>query len=367
MNLFSKLFRRVVSAKDKNGTGSSNVVELGTQMAQASAAQRRHEKTHAPPNSPLAALRYSSIENRLWRWVDSPIDSRIETIVTDFAALGEVERNSVRDSLSMDDFYTLLTFARRRALAVLRGSEATQIEPAFVSIAMIDLDRIDWRDLLMAGSLVCYAGERIGAPVADLVSRRIQLAEPKTAQALKRQRTTRIDLAQSCGFREVRTSEGVALFDTQYEHFSPRADLERIAFESALALENSGYEIEDISLASDLPLTWLNARDGSAIAKMARSLSGCVSIHGAARADPAPRSSGQSLLVFLGEAASETDAREIAAAAENTSSSQRAELGLASRQVFAVVIQHSWMADTPPMENAHSLERLRGVFERLLH
>jgi hypothetical protein len=367
MNVFSKLIRRLMSAEDKKGTGSSGAVEIGTQMAQASAAQRRHEETHGAPNSPLAALHYSSIESRLWRWVDSPIDSRIEPLVTDFALLGEAERDSVRNSLSMDDFYTLMTFARRRALAVLRGRGARQIEPAFVSIAMIDLERVDWRDLLVATALLRYAGERIGAPVANLVSRTIQLAEPKIAEALMTQRTTQIDLAESCGYREVRTSDGVALFDTGYEHFSPREDLERIAFESAVALENNGYEIEGISVASDLPLTWLNGRDGSAIARRARNLSGCVAIHGVPRADPAPRSSGQSLLVFLGEAASEKDAREIAAAAQNASSSQRTELGLASRRICAVIIQHSWMADSPPMENARSLERLRGVFERLLN
>jgi hypothetical protein len=339
MNPFSKLFRGKVAARDKNDTGSSAVVEIGTQMAQASAAQRRHEETHGAPNSGLNDLRYSSIESRLWRWVDSPIDSRIESLVTDFAALGEAERNSVRNSLSMDDFYTLFTFARRRALAVLRGSEAPQIEPAFVSLAMINIERVDWRDLLMANSLVCYAGERIGAPVADLVSRTIQLSEQRTAEALMRQRTTRIDLAQSCGYREVRTSEGVALFDTGYEHFSPQADLERVAFESAVAFENNGYEIEDISLASDLPLTWLDGSDGSTIARIARSLSGCVAIHGVPRADPAPQSSGQSLLVFLGEAASESDAGEIAAAAENASNSQKTELGLASRRIFAVIVE----------------------------
>lgn len=350
----------------KNGTGRSGTVELGAEIAQAMAAQRRHEETHGAPNSPLADLRYSSIEHRLWRWVDSLIDGRIEPVVTDFATLGEAERNSVRDSLSIDDFYTLFTFARRRALAALRGN-STQIEPAFVSLAMIDLERVDWRDLLMANSLLCYAGERIGAPVADLLRRSAHLAERKTAEALKGQRTAGIDLAASCGYREVRTSEGVALFDTSYEHFSPEADLERIAFDSAVALESNGYEIEDISLASDLPLTWLNGREGSAIAKMARSLSGCVVIHGIPRADPAPESSGQSLRVFLAEAASESDARQIAAAAENASGSQRTELGLALGRICAVIIQHSWIADTPPMEDERSLERLRGVFERLLN
>jgi hypothetical protein len=356
----------MADAKDKNGTEPSGVVEIGTQMAQASAAQRRHEEVHGALKSPLAGLRYSSIENRLWRWVDSPTDDRIEPVVTDFSVLGEGERNSVRNSLSMDDFYTLFAFAQRRALAVLRGGEARQIEPAFISLAMVDLDRIDWRDLLVTNSLLCYAGERSGAPVADLVSRTIQLAERKTADALMTQRTARIDLAASCGFREVPTSEGVALFDTGYERFSPNADLERIAFESAVALEENGYEIEDISLASDLSLAWLDGSDGSSIARMARRLSGCVSIHGLPRADPDPMSSGQALLVFIGEAASEADAREIAAAAENASSLQQTELGVASRRLCAVIIQWSWMADTPPMESARSLERLRGVFERLL-
>lgn len=360
----SALARKMTDAKNKNGTDSSGAIILGTQVAQASAAQQRHEETHGAPNSPLAHLSYSARENRLWLWGDSPIDSRIESAVTDFAALGEAERNSVRDSMSMDDFYTLLAFAGRRALAVLRGGEA--IEPAFFSLAMVDFDRVDWRDLIVTNSLVCYAGGRSGAPVADLVSRTTQLAERKTAEALKKQPSRRINLAKSCGYREVRTSEGVALFNTGYEHFSPQADLERIAFNIAVALDNEGYEIEDISLASDLPLTWLNAGEGSAIAKMARGLSGCVAIHGIPRADPAPRSSGQSIRVFLGEAASERDAREIAAAADDASGSQRTELGLASREIFAVIIQHSWIVDTPPMEDAHSLERLRGVVEPLL-
>jgi hypothetical protein len=367
MNLLHKLIRRRVPAEDNNRTQSSGSVELGIQMAQATAAQKRHEETHGVPNSPLDDLLYSNSELRLWRWVDSPLDSRMVLAVTDFAGLPEAERDAVRDSLTMDDFYTIFAFARRRALTVLRGSEPIQIEPAFLSLAMVDFERVDWRDFAMTNSLLCYAGDRVGAPVADFTSRAIKLAEWKTAEVIARQRTTRIDLAGSCGFREVRTSEGVELFDTGYEHFSPQADLERIGFEIAVALENNGYEIEGISLASDLPLTWLDSGEGSAIARMARSLSGCVAIHGVPRADPAPRSSGQSLRVFLAEAATESDARQIAAAAENASSSQKTEIGLASRRVCAAIIQHSWVADTPPMEDAHSLERLRGVVEPLLN
>lgn len=349
-----------------DGQRPSGAIEIGTQMAQASAAQRRHEEKHGALTSPLADLRYSAIESRLWRWVDSPIDCQVEQIVTGYAGLSEAERQFARDCLSMDDFYTLYTFARRRALAVLRSGEAKQIESAFISMAMIDIERIDWRDHIFLHSLVCYVGERSGAPVADLSRRSIQLAENESAQALKRQPIFQINLAETCGLRAVCTSEGVALFDTDYKDFSPEADLKRIAFESAVVLEENGYQIDSISLASDLPLVWLEGDARSALPKMVRKLSGCVAIHGVPSADPAPMSSGQSLLVFIGEAASETDAFEIATAAQNASNSNRTELGVASRRIFAVVIQHSWMADTPPMENAHSLEWLRCVFERVL-
>ena len=352
--------------KDESGKESVGTVVLGTELAQASAAQRRHVGTHGALKSPLADLQYSSREARLWRWVDSSTDDRIEAVVWHFAMLDEAGRNLLRISLSMDDFYTLLSFARRCALATLRGRDAKLIEAAFVSLAMIDLERVDWRDLLTANFLLSYSGERMGAPVADLVRRTIELAEPNCAEALRGQRITRINLAKSCGYREVRTAEGLALFQTDYHPFAPRADLESIAFESALALEENGYEIEDVNLATDLPLTWLASSEDSAVATTVRRLSGCVSIHGRPRADPAPDSSGQALLVFIGESASEADAREIAAAAENATSSQRTELGVASRELCAVVIQWSWMMDTLPMEDKPSLERLRGLVERLL-
>ena len=92
-------------------------------------------------------------------------------------------------------------------------------------------------------------GQSLGLPVASLLSRAAQLAEPQTAKALLGDRASQIDLAKSCGYREVRTPEGAALFETGYEHFAPEADLIRLAFESALALDAEGYEISNVEVA----------------------------------------------------------------------------------------------------------------------
>ena len=349
------------------GRKSQKTVVIGKQLADAMAAQGRHSEAMGDQRSPLASLSYSTKESRLWRWTDSPVDYGIQAVVADFAELDEaVERNSLRDSLTLDDFYTLLTFARRCALASLRCGDAGRIETAFTGLAMIELKRIDWRDLLTASALVRYAGQSLGLPVASLLSRAAQMAEPQTAKALLGNRESRIDLAKSCGYREVSTAEGAALFETGYDHFAPKADLIRLAFESALALDVEGYEISSVEVARDLPLIWLSANEDSPIAKIVQEFSGCVSIGGLPRADPAPNASGQSLLVFVAEATSEENARAVAAAAEASSSPLRTQLGLASGQLCAVIIQWSWMADTPPLEDIRSLKRLRPVFERLL-
>jgi hypothetical protein len=348
------------------GARPAETFAIGTQMAQANAAQQRHAEVQGSFPSPMANLRYSNLEGRAWRWAKSPTDGAIEAIVADFAGLDPAQRSALRDSLTMDDFYTLLTFARSCALSTLRSGEPAKIEPAFMAIAMIERERIDWRDLLVANRLLRYAGQRQGVSVKNFVGRAIKLAEPQTAEALRQDSSGQIDLAESCGYREVSTSEGVALFRTGYEPYSPKADLTGIAFDIAVALEGNGYKVEDIMTATDLPLTWLGSRDGSAIAEVVRRFSGCILINGVPGADPEPVSSGQSLLVFLAEAASEADAKAVAAAAENSTDSLRTQIGVASGRLCAVIIQHSWMANTPPVENKHALERLRGLVERLL-
>lgn len=347
------------------GRHSDEPYVIGTQMAAASAAQQRHEKAHGQLPSPVRHLSYSATECRLWRWSDSPVDSLIETKVATFAGLGDAERNSMRDRLSMDDFYTLLTFTRRCVLAALRNGDASKLEPAFAALAMIELERIDWRDLMMAKSMIGHAAQKLGAPFADLAAMAGKLAEPRTAEVLADKHSGRVNLAEACGLQEVDTTEGLALFDTSYARFEPRADLAGKAFQCALALEENGYAIDRLQLASDLPLVWLRGGDSSANKRLVERFTGCITIGGVPLTDPEPMSSGQSLLVFLAEVASESDALEIAAAADICTTSVT-QIGLATGRLCAIIIQRSWMADTPPMEDKRSLERLREVFVKLL-
>lgn len=272
----------------------------------------------------------------------------------------------MRDSLTLEDFYTLFTFVQRCVLLALRTGEAERIPVAFTAMAMVARTCVDWRDLLVAIWLARHAGQRLNAPVADIAARAARLAEPETAKALLADRNKPVKLAEACGYREVVTAEGLALFRTSYERFSPSADIAAIAFAAALALEAQGYAISDIELATDLPLVWLNADEGSPLAQVVSRFSGCASIHGFPTADPQPESSGQSLLVFIAEAGSDSDARDVALAAQQATDAGRTVLGLASGRLCAVIIQRSFMAGTPPLEDPDALERLRPVIKLLL-
>ncbi len=118
------------------GAGKSKEsLVIGTQMADATAAERRHAARNEGRGSPLANLRYSTKETYLWRWADSPVDDDILAELAHFVEFDEAERNALRDSLTMDDFYALLTFAQRSALAGLRYGDAGRIEAAFIGLA----------------------------------------------------------------------------------------------------------------------------------------------------------------------------------------------------------------------------------------
>jgi len=229
-----------------------DVIEM--QLTRSMEAQHPHDDQRGSHPSLLADLRYSKEQCRLWRWAESPVDRPIESIMAEFAGLVGPERKALRDSLTIDDFYTLIAFVRRSALSALRTDEAGKIGLAFTAIAMIARSRIDWRDLMVAIWLLRYAGQRLNAPVADMAAGAARLADLQTAEALLMDKNKRVKLAESCGYWEAVTTQGVAFFGTGHKRFSPTADLPEIVFAAALALEAEGYTVSDIEVATGLPL-----------------------------------------------------------------------------------------------------------------
>ena len=333
----------------------SDDVFLGMELAVARAAQQLHRVSASGP-SPLRDVSYPGAAAVLWRWVHATQDAAVWTFVR--AYTGPVDHARVRSSLTMDDFYTLMTFARRCVLAALRNEDPGAAEAAFDALSAIDVERVDWRDVMVAASLASYAARRVGLGADEVLAGAVRRAEPQVAEILERAVTQDVDLAGDWGYREVRTADGPVLIESDGELAAE--ELLPVLLAAAEAVEDDGmYEVTNAGVADELPAAWLD--DTPEIAGARARLRGCVEVH----AEPPQVRFRDFLLVFLAEAERERDAEVIAEAAVQAVGPGTARLGIAVGRRCAVVIASSGVAGEPCVESPATLARfdprIRGL------
>ena len=97
----------------------SKVYVIGEQMARARRAEQARLSSSKAGPSPLPAnLHYDSSRGDLDLSdpPKHPLDDELSSICHRFALNDQAGRSRLRDSASMDDFYTLLSFSRRSAV-----------------------------------------------------------------------------------------------------------------------------------------------------------------------------------------------------------------------------------------------------------
>jgi hypothetical protein len=331
-------------------------VYLGMKLAVAEVAEELHRVTSSGP-SPLRDVSYPAQAAVLWRWVHARQDASVWAFVRAYSGVPDRER--VRSSLTVDDFYTLMTFARRCVLAALRNEDPGAAEAAFDALSAIDLERVDWRDVVVAASLASYAARRVGLEPDEVLAGAVRQAEPAVGEIIERAVTKDVDLAGDWGYREVATPSGPVLVDSE----GGPADDELVARVLGVAdlLENDErYVVTSIGEEDELPEVWLD--DTEAAGEARQRLVGCASVH----AEPPEARYRHFLLVFLVEAHDERDAGAIAAAARRVTADHTAQLGIAVGRRCAVVVARSAVAGQPSLEDARSLARFQEPIEALL-
>ncbi len=136
---------------------------IGLQMAAAMEAERGHQASRQT-TSPIAEIRYEKRGLDFVRFAESDNDSLLEGAIGGVLKKGSHAANQFRESLSQQDLYTLLTFCRRSALRALRGQSAKAVETGFCALALIDLERIDWRDATVAANWAGLSSRSGGRP-----------------------------------------------------------------------------------------------------------------------------------------------------------------------------------------------------------
>ena len=284
--------------------------------------------------SPLTGLRYPVAATALWRWLDAPEDDVIRAFLTRCADADRLERARLRSLLSVEDFFSLVTFAQRSVLAALRTEGADHVRQAWSSLAMIDVHRCaDPKDVWMSARLVRYATERLDLDPADATRVAFDMADPETLELLTEVLADdEADLTEDCGLREARSATGPIIVEDDDETYIPDTDLLAIALRVPALLAEHGYPNASVTIAATIG-GWLEHLPPPVVRVATDEINGTVSVH----ADPAG-GRATSLLVFIAELRSADAAELVAAAITRKPDARYPVLGRARGRLCAIVI-----------------------------
>lgn len=340
-------------------------VEIGHELARAVEADERHRLAHGDMPSPLRGITYdpSRGELDLHRFVESPADELLHDFTAGYAPLPADRREAVRASLTLDDFYNLLTFAKRSALAALRSGDATQARAGLTALTAIDAERVDWRDVSVAAALLSYVMRDQRAELFLEASARSDRTVGEILQGLAQEP---VESLEDWGYRAVATAGGRVFFEDYGERYEPAIDLIELALRIAAVIEHDLYRVTSIGVGNDVPEVWLRSGDQPAVSRAVESLAGCVGIQADLRAGSHLNAEDQQFRIFLAEAASQVDASVVAEASEVDSGADHQALGLATDNLCCLVIARSFVEGVPAFERPGALERFRPALAGLL-
>ncbi len=197
--------------------------------------------------------------------------------------------------------YTLLTFARRRALSTLRANNPAMVAAGIDAVSMIDAERIDWRDAVIATALLAYAGGRIGLDVSAALTAAASASEPGIGEILLRFAHEPVHSLDDWGYRELSTGSGIVFASDGGEPFAPSVDLVSVAMAIAGLFDGDVWRVSDVETAAKLPAVWLRAGNEAAVESALGSIVACVTVNGELAATALPKAANQQLTVWLVE------------------------------------------------------------------
>src|SRR5262249_9830771 len=149
------------------------------------------------------------------------------------------------------------------------------------ALAIVEHDRIDPRDAILALALLDYAAGAVGTNADDAFKKATALAEPNMSNLISEYRSRSKDERdlREFGFTVVETKAGSGFIGWEFHKYQPTYPLDQIGLALVEALERDKYEPTSIMLASELPDFWLSSVDDAALKRALASVRAALSIH----------------------------------------------------------------------------------------
>jgi hypothetical protein len=366
--LFLLAVFRFVSIRNRE---PKNAYVLGEQLAKAEEAEQQRKSRGDTGKSPMPDGDYDFWrgETYLINPAPSALDSKLRELCRNFAKGGAVSRAKTRASISMDKFYTLLTFSKRAAVFGIRERNAAWLVDGLTALSMIELDRVDFRDALVSISLLHHSAVRIGQNANQLLSDAAARSESKVSELIndfiKRPAEDKV-LRAKWGYDEVETRDGIGFIGWEFNVYNPTYDLKKIALDLAEYITADKYQPDLVSIATDLPDYWLRTKDSSSLDKSLMAVRGGATISGKLRQNEHPDHDSQMFNVILVEVSDESVAKTLLELSKKKKHPDYCMLGLAEGKLFCLIVARSFDRDKKAFETSDSLARFSKGFAGIL-
>ena len=348
-----------------------NAFALGEQVAKAMEVEQQRKSRGGRGKSPMPDGNYDFWrgETNLINPAPSVLDSKLRELCRSFAKGGAVSRAKTRASISMDEFYTLLTFSKRAAVFGIRERNAAWLVDGLTALSMIELDRVDFRDALVSISLLHHSAVRIGQNANQLLSDAAALSEPEVSglikDFIKRPPEDKV-LRAKWGYDEVETRDGIGFIGWEFNVYNPTYDLKKIALDLAEYITADKYQPDLVSIATDLPDYWLKTQDSASLDKSLGAVRGGATISGKLRQNEHPDHESQMFNVILVEVSDESVAKTLLELSKKEKHPDYCMLGLAEGKLFCLIVARSFDRDKKAFETSDSLARFSKGFAGIL-
>jgi hypothetical protein len=345
---------------------------IGENLARANALEQQRKLKGDAGKSPLPDNQYD-----FWRGEQSlinphkiPLDSTLGDLCQDFTNRDEPARQQIRHSISMDEFYTLLTFSMRAAVFAMREQNKEWLVKGLTALSMIEAKRTDFRDILVALSLLHHSAQRIQANPDQLLRNAAALSEPDVSKLITEfieRPPDDKDLRTSWGQDEVETKDGTGFIGWGFKSYHPTYDLKRLSLEIADLIASDKYQPQSIDVATDLPAVWLKSPENPAVETLIGTARGGASIHAWLRPNEHPQAAQQTLMVFLIEVPDKRTAQALLEMSKRKKPAEHGMIGVAENNLFCLVIGESTTRGVDSFETTEKLNRFsKGIAELLL-
>jgi len=343
-------------------------IVLGSELAAAHAREHQRQATYPGP-SLLEDHRYPRCSARIDvpSFAEDPLDETLRVLANEWLRLPADALGELHDHLSLDDLYTLLTFAHRSTVLGLRSRDPQWPRAALATLTLITPDRVDHRDLTWAAGLVAYTLNQLTASAADETRRSANRSDPSTRSLLERFADNPPQTLTDWGYAVIGHGDDLSVVSTERRPWNPTVDLAQIAQRTAAAIDAEGsYAATSITVATRLPPVWLKGSPERAGALQALDQA-VATVRVRAGPVTTDRSDDHMFIAFITELADQRAANLVVRSSAAATGSF-ARLAISNGAVAVVLIARSVVQGVPNLEDNHTLQRFhQPLAEALTH